>query len=157
MTEIHLITKINATPETVSALSRDIDLHQHSMHGTDEKAIAGVTSGIIELNQTVTWKGRHFGIWLTHKSRITEMRHPDYFVDEMEEGYFASFKHFHYFIEKSYGTMMVDRLVYETPCGFAGRCFDRFVLKAYLTRLIKARNAIIKTMAEKNNGQHSGK
>jgi ligand-binding SRPBCC domain-containing protein len=149
MTEIFLTTRINAKPDIVSGLSRDIDLHQHSMEQTGEKAIAGVTSGVINLGETVTWKGKHFGIWLTHKSKITEMHHPDYFVDEMEDGHFNSFRHFHYFKQEYDGTVMVDRILYETPYGVAGRWFDRAVLKRYLTRLVRARNAVIKTMAEK--------
>jgi len=148
MTEICLVTRINAMPETVAELSRNIDLHQHSMQHTGESAIAGVTSGLINLGQSVTWKGKHFGIWLTHKSRITEMDHPDYFVDEMEEGHFKSFVHYHYFRREYDGTIMIDKIVYETPLGFAGRWFDRVILKRYLTRLIKARNEVIKKLAE---------
>lgn len=156
MTEIFLTTRINALPETVSELSRNVDLHQHSMQHTGERVIAGVTSGLINLGETVTWKGKHFGIWLTHKSRITEMQHPDYFVDEMEGGHFKTFVHYHHFKREADDTVMIDRIVYETPFGFAGEWFDRAVLKRYLTRLIKARNAIIKKLAE-STGQHCGR
>src|SRR6476660_8906395 len=97
MTEIYLTTRIDAAPETVADLSRNVDLHQHSMQHTGEQAIAGVTSGLINLGETVTWKEKHFGIWLTHKSCITALQHPDYFVDEIEEGYFKAFRHFHHF------------------------------------------------------------
>ena len=151
MTEIYLITRINALPQTVSDLSRDVDLHQHSMQHTGEKAVGGVRSGLINLGETVTWKGKHFGIWLTHKSKITEMEHPDYFVDEMEEGHFKTFRHFHYFKPDFDGTVMIDRILYETPYGIIGKWFDQAVLRSYLTRLITARNALIKKLAEQNS------
>lgn len=157
MKEIYLTTRINARPELVSALSRDVDLHQHSMQHTSESAIAGITSGLISLGETVTWKGKHFGIWLTHKSRITEMQHFDYFVDEMEEGHFKTFKHSHYFRPECGGTVMIDQLEYDVPLGFIGAWFDAAILHRYLTRLIKARNAVIKNVAEKQNqlcGKH---
>ena len=92
MTTINLTTKINASKQIVFDASRNIDIHQQSASPSKEKAIAGVTSGLINLNETVTWRGNHFGFYLTHKSRITAMNLYYYFVDEMEEGHFKSFK-----------------------------------------------------------------
>lgn len=79
MTKIILLTKIKAPIETVFNLSRNIDIHLLSTSHTNEKAVAGKTSGLIELNETVTWKGKHFGFYLKHSSRITEMEFPNYF------------------------------------------------------------------------------
>ena len=64
MTKIKLQTKIKAPIETVFNLSRNIDIHLLSTSQTNEKAVAGKTSGLIELNETVTWKGKHFGFYL---------------------------------------------------------------------------------------------
>ncbi|HEU0126038.1 MAG TPA: SRPBCC family protein, partial [Flavobacterium sp.] len=86
MTTINLATKINASKQAVFDASRNIDIHQKSASPSKEKAIEGVTSGLINLNETVTWRGKHFGFYLTHKSRITAMNLYDYFVDEMEKG-----------------------------------------------------------------------
>jgi len=93
MTTINLTTTIKAPIQTVFDVSRNIDIHQQSASKTNEVAIAGITSGLINLNETVTWRGKHFGFYLTHKSRITAMVLNDYFVDEMEEGKFKTFKH----------------------------------------------------------------
>ena len=82
MTTINLTTKINASKQIVFDASRNIDIHQQSASPTKEKAIDGVTSGLINLNETVTWRGKHFGFYLTHQSRITVMELHDYFVDE---------------------------------------------------------------------------
>lgn len=153
MTIINLITKINAPKQIVFDLSRNIDIHQKSTSQTNEKAIAGVTSGLINHNETVTWRGKHFGFYLTHKSRITAMDLYDYFVDEMEEGKFKSFKHEHSFIEKNGKTVMIDNLVYEAQFGIFGKLFDKFILKNYLTNFITKRNSILKNLAENQQQQ----
>jgi len=148
MTTINLITKINAPKKIVFDLSRNIDVHQNSASKTNEKAIAGTTSGLINLNETVTWKGKHFGIYLTHTSKITEMELYDYFVDQMASGNFKSFKHEHCFIEKNGKTVMIDNLMYETPYGIFGKLFDNLFLKKHMTNFLKTRNEVLKNLAE---------
>jgi ligand-binding SRPBCC domain-containing protein len=148
MTTINLTTKINAPKQIVFDLARNIDIHQISTSQTNEKAIAGITSGLINLNETVTWKGKHFGFILTHKSRITKMDLYDYFVDEMEEGKFKLFKHEHFFTEENGITNMKDVIQYETPYRILGKLFDKFILKKYLTEFITKRNSILKNLAE---------
>jgi ligand-binding SRPBCC domain-containing protein len=150
MTTIHLITQIKAPKQVVFDLSRNITIHEDSVHQTNEKAIAGRTSGLIEFNETVTWRGKHFGFYLTHKSRMTAMDLYDYFVDEMEEGSFASFKHQHFFAEENGVTVMTDLIQYETPFGIFGMLFDRIILKNHMTNLIAKRNALLKELAEKS-------
>lgn len=148
MTTINLITKINAPKQIVFDLARNIDIHKISTSQTNEIAIAGVTSGLINHNETVTWHGKHFGFYLTHKSIISAMEIPNYFVDEMKEGKFKSFKHEHSFVEKNGKTVMIDNLIYETPFGIFGKLFDKFLLKNYLTDFITKRNSILKNLAE---------
>ena len=63
---------------------------------TGEKAIAGRTKGLIELNETVTWRAKHLGVWQNLTSKITEFNSPYYFVDEMVSGAFKSFRHEHH-------------------------------------------------------------
>ena len=148
MTTINLITKINASKQVVFDLSRNIDVHQNSASNTNEKAIAGITFGLINFNETVTWRGKHFGIYLTHKSRMTVMDLYDYFVDEMEEGKFKSFKHEHSFVEKDGKTVMTDNLHYETPYGIFGKLFDKIILKKHLTNFLLERNKVLKKLSE---------
>lgn len=144
MTTINLTTKINAPKQIVFDASRNIDIHQKSASSSKEKAIAGITSGLINLNETVTWRGKHFGFYLTHKSRITSMNLYDYFVDEMEEGKFKSFRHEHFFEEENGITIMKDKLQYETPFGIFGKLFDVLFLKKHLTNFLLERNNILK-------------
>ena len=148
MTTINLITKIKAPKQTVFDASRNIDIHQQSASKSNEKAIAGVTSGLINLNETVTWRGKHFGFYLTHKSRITAMTFHEYFVDEMERGKFKTFKHEHFFEEENGFTVMKDKLQYETPFGILGELFDILFLEKHLTQFLLERNKILKEVCE---------
>jgi ligand-binding SRPBCC domain-containing protein len=150
MTTIQLTTKINAPIELIFDLSRNIDVHQQSTAKSHETAIDGITSGLINLNETVTWRGKHFGVYLTHKSLISAMEIPTYFVDEMLEGKFKSFKHQHTFIQKNGFVIMEDKIQYETPYGIFGKLFDLLVLKNHLSTFIAERNSFIKTLAEKH-------
>ncbi|WP_144893966.1 SRPBCC family protein [Flavobacterium tiangeerense] len=148
MTTIQLTTRINAPIELIFDLSRNIDVHQQSTAKSNETAIDGITSGLINLNETVTWRGKHFGIYLTHKSLISAMEIPTYFVDEMLEGKFKYFKHQHTFIQKKGFVIMEDNIQYETPYGIFGKIFDHFLLKKHLTKFISERNSFIKELAE---------
>jgi ligand-binding SRPBCC domain-containing protein len=148
MTTINLTTKIKAPIQTVFDVSRNIDIHQQSASKSKESAIAGITSGLINLNETVTWRGKHFGFYLTHKSRITAMTFFSYFVDEMEEGKFKSFKHEHYFEETNDVIIMTDNLQYETPFGIIGKLFDVLFLKKHLTQFLLERNRTLKKVSE---------
>ena len=148
MTTIRLITKIKAPIQTVFDLARNIDVHQQSTFPSKEKAIAGRTSGLIELNETVTWRGKHFGLYLQHQTKITEMEYPAYFVDEMVKGHFKSFRHEHTFVAKDAVTVMIDHLQYETPFGLAGKWFNQWLLEKHLTDFLINRNKILKQLAE---------
>lgn len=130
MTTIQLTTIINAPIEDAFNLSRDISFHLESASQTKEEAIAGVTSGLIGPNESVTWRGKHFGLFLKHTSKITTFDFPNYFTDEMIKGHFKTFKHQHVFGQKGTKTEMVDIIEYKVPFGIFGRFFR---LSAYKT------------------------
>ena len=75
--------EIAASPERVFDAARDIDLHVQSQQASGERAVAGVTSGLIGLGEEVTFEARHFGLRLRHRARITALERPRRFVDEM--------------------------------------------------------------------------
>lgn len=150
MTTIYLLTKIKATIDEVFNLARSIDIHKESTASSKETAIAGVTSGLINEGETVTWRGKHFGIYLNHTSIISEMEPPTHFIDEMIKGQFKSFKHTHTFYLQDGKTIMQDKIEYETPFGIFGKIFDKIILKNHLTVFIKERNEFIKKIAEKS-------
>lgn len=80
MPVIRLETFINADQAIVFDLARSIDLHQISTAHTNERAIAGKMSGLIELDESVTWEARHFGILQRLTSKITAMQQPNYLL-----------------------------------------------------------------------------
>ena len=149
MTTIKITTNYFAPIEKVFDTNRNIDIHQQSASKTKEVAIGGITSGLINKNETVTWKGKHFGVYLTHQSLISEMDFPTYFVDEQLKGQFKSFKHQHFFEQKENYVEVTDILEYETPFGIFGQLFDKLLLKQHLTNFIIHRNAVLKNLAEK--------
>ena len=149
MTTIKITTNYFAPIETIFDTNRDIDVHQQSASKSKEIAIAGITSGLINKNETVTWKGKHFGVFITHQSIISEMIFPTYFVDEQLKGQFKSFKHQHFFEQKENYVEVRDLLEYETPFGIFGKLFDKLFLKKHLTNFIIHRNAVLKDLAEK--------
>jgi ligand-binding SRPBCC domain-containing protein len=149
MPTIELITIINAPIEKCFDLARSIDLHTESTKQTGEQAIAGRTSGFIELNETVTWRAKHFGIWQTLTSKITEFDRPNFFADEMANGAFKSFRHEHYFLSRHEQTLMKDIFVFESPAGIFGKLFNWLLLTRYMTKLLLIRNKVIKAAAEK--------
>ena len=148
MPRIELQTEIKADRKIVFDLSRSIDLHKISTEQTNETAIAGKTSGLIELNESVTWKAKHFGIYQKLTSKGTEFDQPAYFADEMISGAFRSFKHEHHFKEYNQGTLMIDIFDYESPLGFLGKLADILFLENYMKDLLCRRNQIVKEFAE---------
>lgn len=155
MTTIKLSTIINAPITHVFDAARNIDLHMDSAINTNEKAIAGRTSGLINLHETVTWRGKHFGIYLRHQSKITALKYPTYFVDEMIKGSFKSFKHQHIFKSNTTNTEMIDILVYETPYGIFGEILNFLAIKRHLIQFIRSRNKYIKSKVAHSCQNHN--
>ncbi|RED52621.1 hypothetical protein [Cohnella lupini] len=62
MPTIQISLFIKAPIQVCFDLSRSIDLHMESISHTNERAVKGRTSGLIELGETVTWEATHFGI-----------------------------------------------------------------------------------------------
>ena len=148
MTEIVLITNINAPIQIVFDCARSVDIHQLSTAKTNEKAIAGRTSGLCELGDEVTWRAKHFGIYQILSSKITKLKAPFYFQDCMIKGAFSFIKHDHFFEELNGLTQMKDVFSYGVPYGILGKIFDKIVLKQYMTDLLMTRNKVIKEVAE---------
>jgi ligand-binding SRPBCC domain-containing protein len=150
MTTITIVTKIRAAPERCFDASRDLDLHLESMGHTGERAVAGRTSGLIELGEQVTWEGRHFGIRQRFTSAITAFDRPRHLQDSMVRGAFRSFVHDHYFEPCDEGTLMTDVLEFRSPFGVVGAIVVRLVMTGYLTRLLTKRNEVVKGSLERD-------
>lgn len=148
MATIHLTTFIAAPVELVFDLSRSINLHKISTMHTHERAIEGVTSGLINENETVTWEAKHLFKVRKFTSKIISMERPVSFTDVMIKGDFLMFEHQHHFKGIENGTIMIDVLDFESPYGIVGRIFNQLYLKNYLEQLLLHRNEVIREYAE---------
>jgi ligand-binding SRPBCC domain-containing protein len=148
MPTIKIEMLIRAPIEVCFDLARSIEIHMESTSQTKEKAVGGVTSGLIELGQSVTWEAVHFGIKQRLTATITEFNRPHYFVDEMVKGAFKRFRHTHEFSADVGGTRMLDVFDYTSPLGILGKSADWLFLEAYMRKLLTKRNLHIKEIAE---------
>jgi ligand-binding SRPBCC domain-containing protein len=139
MQTIRVETWVGASVERCFDAARDLDLHVKSMAHTGEQAVGGRTTGLIELGEEVTWRGRHFGIRQHFTSKITAFDRPRSFQDSMQRGAFRTFVHDHYFEPANGGTRMIDVLVFSAPLGILGWIAEKLVLRRYLTRMLERR------------------
>lgn len=148
MPVIRLETFIGAPVEVCFDLARDVEAHMASTAETGERAVAGRTSGLMELNDEVTWEAKHLGVRQRLTSKITALERPRMFVDEMQRGAFKSLRHLHLFEETGGGTLMKDELTFVSPLGLLGRLADWLFLENYMRRFLIKHNEHIKRVAE---------
>ena len=145
---IRIVTPIAAPIERCFDLARDIDFHTRSLDHTGEKAVAGRTSGLIGLGESVTWEARHLGVRQRLTVAITAFDRPAYFRDEMTAGAFRAMAHDHRFEERDGVTVMTDEMVFRSPFGPLGWLVDRLFLAGYMRRILESRCEAIKREAE---------
>ena len=149
MATFRVVTSIIAPIEICFDLARDIDFHTKSLASTGEKAIAGRTSGLIELGESVTWEARHLGVQQRLTAEITSFDRPFYFQDTMTSGAFRSFIHDHRFESRAGQTVMTDEVTFRSPVGPLGWLVDLLFMTGYLRGLIETRSRAIKQEAER--------
>ncbi len=148
MPTIHLTTFIAAPPDVVFDLSRHIGVHKESMSAFKEEAVAGTRFGLIEKDETVTWRAKHLFKSRFLRVKMTEMKKSESFTDEQLQGDFKMMKHEHYFKPCDNGTILIDLFHFESPYGVLGQWFNNLYLTTYLKRLLEQRNKTIKAVAE---------
>jgi len=145
---IVLETPIQAPPERCFDRARSVEAHQASTAQTAERAVAGVTTGLMGPGDWVTWEAVHFGVRQRLTVRITRYERPHLFVDEQVRGAFRRFTHVHAFLPREGGTLMRDTFDYASPLGPLGRLADWLFLERYMRRLLARRAAYLKHAAE---------
>ncbi|SFL56044.1 Ligand-binding SRPBCC domain-containing protein [Gracilibacillus orientalis] len=139
---------IEAPVEICFDLARNVDIHTKTTAKTKETAVDGVTHGLLEEGDTVTWEATHLGIKQRLIAKVTHMKKPIEFVDSMLKGSFHSFTHKHQFVEEKGGTMMIDTFEYKSPFGPIGLIADKLFLEKYMTSFIISRAKELKSFAE---------
>lgn len=148
MAGFRIVTTIAAPIGRCFDLARDIGFHTRSLAGTGEQAVAGRTSGLIELGESVTWEARHLGVRQRFTAAVVAFDRPVYFRDVMTAGAFRSFAHDHWFETRGDGTIMTDEVTFRSPLGPVGRLVDTLFMTGYLRRLLEGRCRAIKHEAE---------
>jgi len=141
-------TRIRAPTERCFDLARSVETHLGSTSETGEKAIGGVTTGLLGPGDWVTWEAVHLGIKQRLTAQITRFERPHVFVDEMIRGAFASFTHTHEFRSDGDATLMVDTFSYVSPLGWLGVLADKLFLERYMTSFLRKRAEYLKRVAE---------
>lgn len=152
MPKIHLETFVAAPIELCFDLSLNVQMHEAAGHG---RAVAGVTTGQMRLGDTVTWEAVHFGVRQRLTSKIVACERPSMFVDEMQRGAFARWRHAHHFSTSDGGTRIIDYVDYASPLGLLGKIADALFLERYMTRFLIHHNAHFKRMVEAKAGAAS--
>jgi ligand-binding SRPBCC domain-containing protein len=145
---IEVVERVHAPVERVFDLARSIDLHIRSERGRGEEAIAGRTSGLMELGETTTFRAKHLGIRRCLTSKMVALDRPRHFRDSMVAGTFARFDHDHFFEADGEFTIMRDVFDYTSPLGVLGRLADTLFLRNYMKALVEERIYWIKRVAE---------
>ena len=156
MVTLEEITHIEAPIERCFDLSRSVEVHLVANLHSGEQAIAsaGITSGLVDLHQTVTWRAKHFGIWQNLTSEVTAMEQPNYFQVTMIKGIFKFMQDDHYFRTLPSGaTEMKDIFRFAAPLPILGRLAETIVLRRYMRALLLERNAVVKQIAESTEWQ----
>ncbi|QFT87546.1 hypothetical protein FIU87_02680 [Bacillus sp. THAF10] len=139
---------IKAPMEKCFDLARNVDIHTKTTAKTREKAVDGVTRGLLEEGDSVTWEAIHFGVKQRLTAKVISMEKPYEFTDIMLKGAFQSFTHTHRFESVTNGTMMHDTFEYTAPLGPLGILADKLFLKRYMTGFIIDRAKELKKIAE---------
>jgi hypothetical protein len=156
MIRLEEITIIDAPIERCFDLARSVEVHLVANVHSGEQALAvdGITSGLPELSQQVTWRAKHFGTWQNLTSKFTAMQFPTYFQATMVNGIFRSMQADHYFRTLPTGaTELKDLFRVAAPLPILGPIAETLFLRRYMLSLLRERNAVIKQIAESNNWQ----
>lgn len=149
VTVIRKTTVIQAPRERCFDLSRSVEVHVTSTSSSGERAVGGVTTGLMKLGDEVVWRARHLGLVQHLSTRITAFDPPRYFRDSLIRGVFSRIDHDHFFEAGPDGaTIMTDVFDFQTPLGLLGRLAERLFLAKYMDHLLSVRNEVIKRIAE---------
>jgi len=151
METLRLGTWIDAPVERCFLLSLSVDLHVASARSTRGEPVAESGHVMIGEGETLTFRGRHFGVRWRHTSLIETLRPHTYYRDVMIAGPFQHFEHDHHFAAMDDGTRMRDEVRFSARWGFLGRLACRTFLRQRLKMFLMERNAMIKRLAESDD------
>ena len=144
-------TLIAAPIDRVFDLSRSVEVHLLANVHDGEQAltIGGVTTGLVDLGERVTWRAKHFGFWHNLTSKVTAMEAPNHFQVTMVKGIFRLMQADHSFRSLPAGlTELKDIFAIAAPLPILGPIAEGLFLRRYMMALNRERSAVIKQLAE---------
>jgi ligand-binding SRPBCC domain-containing protein len=142
-------TVIGAAAERCFDLARDVDVHCRTSSFTGERVVPpGRTSGLLELGDTVTFEGRHFGLRWRLTASIVEMQRPFRFVDRAAGRVVRSMHHVHQFVGEGGTTEMIDELEWELVAGPLGKLADRLFVEPHMRWYLTTKQRLLRSLAE---------
>ena len=139
---------IHAPIQVCFDLARTVEVHAGKTLLTKQIAIEGITFGLMERGDFVTWETTHLGMKQKLTSQVIEMVKPYRFTDAMVRGAFHSFTHTHEFIEGVTETSMIDTFSYKSPFGILGKAANHLFLEKYMSHFIARHARKVKRIAE---------
>ena len=86
------------------------------------------------------------GITQTWVTEITQVNHPDFFIDEQRFGPYNMWHHEHRISEGDGEVVMEDEIHYVIPFGYLGRIANSLIVKNELKKIFKFRQNVITEM-----------
>jgi hypothetical protein len=148
---LHLTTFIASDPERVFDLSRSLEFNKFLIKEYGGEINGSKINGLLEKGDVETYKGKHLMKERIVTVAVSEIKFPEYLLEEQKTGPFRKMKHEHYFKRIQNGTIMIDQFTYDIKKGIFGNLFNKIFIQRYITKLLQKRNQFIKESAEGND------
>ncbi len=94
------------------------------------------------------FKTRQFGLWITWKARITNVREPYGFTDTAVKSPFKLWVHHHDFIDNDGHCILKDTIHYEMKAGPLGKLANELAIEEKIDSMFKYRHRTVKAHLE---------
>ena len=148
MAKIHFTTFIKAPAKRVFDLSRSANLFQISSDNIFEKFVEGLSSGLMNENETVSYQAKYFYRTRNLTLKIINLNIPNQITIQLIMKGFKSFQYNLYFKSIKNGTFLIDIIEYERSYGLMGKLLDKIFIKNHIAKLLSYRNEVINQYAE---------
>jgi len=104
-----------------------------------KKSTEKITKGTL-----IDYKLKLYGFPFKWKTKISELKLNDMFIDEQLKGPYSKWTHTHTFREQDNGTLIIDYVQYKIPLGFIGNATLGRFIKKDINKIFAYRNNYIK-------------
>jgi ligand-binding SRPBCC domain-containing protein len=113
-----------------------------------ESFSSGAGSNVLAKGETLSVVVKNAGKSRMAMIKITDLKRPHSFTEELVKGDLDNFKHEHHFKPVDNGTIIIDLVDFGMPKDVLGRLFGKIYFRKYMEELLQKRNDIIRSYAE---------